>query len=145
MNQGNERPDEQEEWQAQERGLRAARGDRATGRDPLAERYLLLSEALAAAPVAEPPADFAATVSARIAQQDAAMERTLTTLLVCALALSLVVVTGMYGDKVLQVLRVGLPEGSMAVMFSALACISLTWGIRFASVVVRRPGNAGAM
>lgn len=144
MNHGNDLPDEQDEWLAQERGMLAARGSGSIASDAMAERYRVLCEVLVSAPVAEPPADFAAAVSARIARRDAAVERVMTFVLFCALVVSIIAVAGLYGGQVLEVFRARLSADSMTALFLALGCVAITWAIRFGSEIVRDGGQASA-
>ena len=75
-----------DEWQAQERGLRAALSGQRAGPD--APDYLRIAQAIASAPQSGPPMRFARDVAARIARHDAGIERWVSRVLLAVLAVA---------------------------------------------------------
>ena len=73
---------DESEWEAQERGMRAALGRDTDGLpDEAVATYRAVAEALMSAPRSEPPDDFAADVVERVARHDAGSERLLSRIL----------------------------------------------------------------
>ncbi len=127
MNHRHEPPIDETEWAAQERGLRAARTGTHHAMDPSSESYRALADALASAPIAEPPAGFAASVAARIAHDDARFERGLSRVLAGLFITALVVVASIYGGECLDLLAGRWGSGATGLVMAGLSCLALTW------------------
>lgn len=126
MNTKTPAPFDPREWADQERGMQAARDGASGLADPDAEHYRLVAAAVARVPRSAPPADFAATVAARAAQQDAGPERALSHGLLLALGAASVTVALLYAGPALQAIEVEL-AGAMPWIATGTCCIALSW------------------
>jgi len=133
------------EWEAQERGMRAAAGDGPDGMDPAAATYRVVAEALATLPRSEPPADFAAGVSRQIARSDAGLERPLSRILLVVFVMALALVGVLFGEPAWQLLRQALGGDAQGWLLAGMGCLALSWlggrAIEFSSQA-SRPGLA---
>ncbi len=119
-------PIDDAEWQAQERGLRAAR-DGAPAADGPDAAYRLVAKAAQSAPGSQPPADFAAVVVAHVARHEAGFERWLTNLLLAVFVIASGIVAAVYGGELWQTLQQGLGEGASGWVVAAISCAALSW------------------
>lgn len=115
------------EWEAQERGMRAASGTDAEGLPPMAARYRAVAEALASMPRSEPPADFAAGVVRRLARRDAGLERALSRILLAVFVVVAAILGLGYGEQFWQLLRQALGSAALGWVLASLGCLSLSW------------------
>lgn len=129
MNGNKEFPVDDREWDSQERGLRAARDRGMDAMDPTAESYRRVARAVLNAPRCEPPADFAAGIVARIAVQDAGIERALFRCLLLVLATSSAVVAALYGGQWWQAMQGMFSGGALRWVLAGAACTALSWMI----------------
>lgn len=115
------------EWDAQEKGMRAAKGRDAADVDALAESYRLVARSLASGPRSEPPADFAASVVAHVAKHEAGVERLVSRALFAAFAAGAIVMGVLYGDECWAALK-DLPgiDASGWVLLGT-TCVILSW------------------
>ncbi|MBN6152173.1 hypothetical protein JR065_17660 [Xanthomonas sp. AmX2] len=127
MNMTDKRLDDETEWEAQERGRRAARGREAGGMDAADADYRIVAQALASAPLAGPPADFAAGVAERVARHDAGIERAMSRILLAVFAIALLGVGVRYGAQGWQPLRYALGEVSLGWLLAGAGCVILSW------------------
>lgn len=115
------------EWEMQERGMRAARGHEAGGRNAATEGYRVVAEALVAMPRSEPPADFAAGVARRIVRHDAGLESLLSRVLLAVFVAASVFACVHYGGQGWRPLRQALGEDALGWVLAALGCVALSW------------------
>ncbi len=127
MNNKNELPVDEREWESQERGMRASRDRGTDAMDPTADSYRRVAMALTNAPRCEPPADFAAAVMAQIAIRDAGVERALLRGLVLVLAAASVIVTALYAGPWWQAMRGMLTGGALQWVVAGTGCVALSW------------------
>lgn len=118
---------DESEWEAQERGMRAARGRESDGMDAAASSYRRVAEALLADPGSGPPDDFAAAVASRVARHEAGIERFLSWMLLAVLALASIVVSAVYGGRVWQVLHLWSGDAALGWMSAGAGCAVLSW------------------
>lgn len=119
-------PIDDAEWQAQERGLRAAR-DSVHAADGLDASYRLIAQAVQSAPGCEPPVDFAAAVVAHVASNEAGFERWLSQLLLAVFLVASGIVAVVYGGELWQTMQQGLGEGASGWIVAAITCAALSW------------------
>lgn len=134
-------PVDEQEWQLQERALRAERSGAIAGDDPLLERYRQVARALRRPLPAAPPADFARSVALRMAMHaapDTRLEQQLLHVLSALLALSAVAAMALYGSQWLHAFAALLPSmaaGSAAAglafhwTLALAACLGLSWSL----------------
>lgn len=118
---------DESEWDAQERGMRAARGQDPGGMDAATACYRRVADALVAHSGSEPPDDFAAAVAARVARHEAGIERVLWRTLLAAFALASIVVAAIYGGRSWQALHLWSGDAAMGWMSVGAACAILSW------------------
>ena len=129
---------DEREWEAQERGMRAARGQAPADLDPLALEYRTVARAVLSHPVGAPPGDFVARAAARIARHEGGIERPLSRVLVAVFAIALVAAAVIYGTRYWQVFQqAGGPASGW--VLAGLACVALSWLSRQLAVIARRP------
>ncbi|MCX7033061.1 MAG: hypothetical protein NT046_03705 [Arenimonas sp.] len=118
---------DESEWEAQERGMRAASGADAEGLSGTAATYRAVAEALASMPRSEPPADFAAGVVHRLARRDAGLERPLSRILLVAFV-SVAAILGLaYYEAGWQLLRQAFSDDALGWVVLGLGCVTLSW------------------
>jgi hypothetical protein len=130
-------PIDEKEWEAQERGMLAARRGNAGGLDAAGESYRVLAEALDAAPLPGPPMDFAAGVLAQVARQEEGFERVLSRLLVGVFVIGALVVTGIYANEGLQLAEPVLGRGTPNLLLLGVGCVAVSWMGRRVHVTLR--------
>lgn len=118
---------DQSEWDAQERGMRAARGQGPDGTDAATSCYRRVADALITYPGSEPPEDFAAAVAAHVARHEVGIERILWRVLLVAFALASIAVTAIYGGRSWQVLHLWTGDAAMGWMSAGAVCAVLSW------------------
>lgn len=118
---------DESEWQAQERGMRAAPGGDAGGMDAATAHYRVVAGALRSLPLGEPPVDFAAGVAGRIARHDAGLERAMARILSVVLVVASIVVGVRYGGPWLQSLHQGFGGEASGWMLAGMGCVVLSW------------------
>ncbi|MCW4454385.1 hypothetical protein OK348_06210 [Flavobacterium sp. MXW15] len=132
-------PIDENEWQAQERGMRAARDHAPAGTDAATADYRIVAEALMSAPRSAPPADFATGVAGHIARHDAGIERLLSRILLAAFLLVSIVAGVLYGDHAWQSLQQALGGEVVEWMLAGAGCVVLSW---ICSLLLRRADYA---
>ncbi len=142
MNTSGKPPIDEAEWQAQERGMRAAREGDALGMNGLAEDYAIVARALVSPPRSEPPADFAADVAEHITRHEAGRERLWSRILLAASVLASIVVCARYGGPWWQPLRQSFDNDASGWMLAVAGCVALSWAARQLLVFARLPGGA---
>jgi hypothetical protein len=121
-------PIDESEWEAQERGMRAAPGGDAGGLTGAAEaHYRLVGRALVSLPRSGPPAGFAADVVKRIARHDAGLERLLSRLLLAAFLVASAFVGARYGEQWWQALNASFGGDALGWLLIATGCVGLSW------------------
>lgn len=120
-------PIDENEWQAQERGMRAALRHDADGLDVAAANYRVIAKALMSTPRSEPPDDFAADVVKRIAHHDARFERLLSRILLTVFIVSSLIVGVLYGEQWWQPLHQALGDAAPGWVLTAMGCVILSW------------------
>lgn len=128
------------EWEAQERGLRAALGQRADGLDATAASYRLVAEAVRSMPRTQPPADFAADVVQRVARHEAGLERLLSRVLLVVFLIACVFVTVHYGEPWWQALHQAVDGDALGWLLAGVGCLGVSW---LGSRVPDLAGHAG--
>lgn len=118
---------DENEWKAQERGLRAALGRDAGGLDAAAMSYRVVSEALMSTPRSGPPDDFAAGVVKRVARHDAGLERFLSRILLVVFLVASAIVGVQYGEQWWQALHRTLSGDALGWVLAAMGCVTLSW------------------
>lgn len=122
------------EWQAQERAREQARGITQAG-SPVTHADVLVAQALRSAPLPSLPPDFArdvarlaAAVPARAEDtNDSPLEQVLTAALGLSLGIAGVLTAAHYGADWWQASAAIMPEGSIAWIGVAAACMALSW------------------
>lgn len=125
-------PIDDAEWQAQERGLRAARGRDAGAPDAseleaAAASYRVIAKALRSSPRSEPPADFAADVVRRVASHEAGLERLVSRILLAVFLVASTIVGAVYGQQWWQGLNQEPNDGMSGWVLAAVGCVTLSW------------------
>ena len=115
------------EWQAQERGLHAARDHDAGRLDDTAANYRVIARALQSSPRSQPPADFAAGVAKRVAAHEAGFEQLLTRVLLAVFLVASLIVGAVYGQHWWHALNHELDHGVSGWVLAAIGCVSLSW------------------
>lgn len=118
---------DESEWQAQERGVRAALGGDASGLDAAAVNYRAVAKALMSFPRSEPPDNFAAEVVQRVAGQDAGFERLLSRLLLAVFLVVSILVGVRYGEQWWQPLHQTLSDDALDWLLTGMGCLILSW------------------
>lgn len=128
MSMTREPPIDEREWQAQERGMRAAPGDDTDVADSRTVHYRVVAQALRSTPCSQPPADFASSV-ARLAltHGDAGLERTLSKILLVVFAVSSLVVVALYGGRWWQSVHQAVGDNALAWLLVGMVCLVLSW------------------
>ncbi|MGH8078812.1 MAG: hypothetical protein ACREPE_16045 [Lysobacter sp.] len=128
MNMTREPPIDEREWQAQERGMRAAHGDDTDVADFRTAHYRVVAQALRSTPRSQPPADFASSV-ARLAvtRSDAGLERTLSQILLVVFAISSLMVIALYGGRWWQSIHQAVGDDTLAWLLAGMGCLILSW------------------
>ncbi|NYF35948.1 hypothetical protein [Stenotrophomonas sp. JAI102] len=114
-----------EEWQAQERGLRAALSGQRAGPDDV--DYLRIAEAIASAPQRGPPMRFAREVALRIACHDAGIERWVSRVLLAVLAIAVLAVGTLFGPEWGRAIEQAAGTAAVGWMMAGVGCVSLSW------------------
>lgn len=114
-----------EEWQAQERGLRAALSGQRAG--PEATDYLRIAQAIACAPQSGPPMRFARDVAVRIARHDAGIERWVSRILLALLALAVLAIGAMFGPAWWDAIKQSAGPTASGWLLAGAACVALSW------------------
>lgn len=137
MSMTREPPIDEREWQAQERGMRAARGQASAETDtsntagtadmPTAH-YRAVAHALRTAPGSEPPIDFAISVAGLATpRSDAGLERTLSRILLAVFAVSSLVVLALYAPRGWQSVRQAFDGDGLAWLLAGIGCLLVSW------------------
>lgn len=128
---------DEHEWEAQERGMRAARGQAPADLDPLALEYRKVARAVISHPVGAPPGDFVARAAARLARHEGGIERPLSRLLLAVFAVALVAAAVIYGARYWQAFQQP-GEPASGWVLAGLACVVLSWVSRQLRDIARR-------
>jgi hypothetical protein len=131
---------DEREWEAQERGMRAAREQAPADLDPLALEYRKVARAVVSHPVGAPPGDFVARAAAHVARHEGGIERPLSGVLLAVFAVALVAAAVIYGARYWQVFQHS-GEPATGWMLAGLACVVLSWVSRQLAVIARRPSG----
>ncbi|WP_448097558.1 hypothetical protein [Luteibacter yeojuensis] len=131
---------DEREWEAQERGMRAARGEGPADLDPLALNYRKVASAVISHPVGAPPGDFVARAAAHVARHEGGIERPLSRVLLAVFAVALVAAAVIYGAPYWQVFQQP-GEPASGWVLAGLACVVLSWVSRQLRDIVRRPSG----
>ncbi|MGY0612960.1 hypothetical protein [Luteimonas sp. A501] len=117
------------EWEAQEQGLRVARGNGhgPADADAVAHCYRLVATAVTTAPRSQPPPGFAAAVAARVGIRDPRFEPILARSLLLILATASIMAAALYADAAWYALRQALATDAMPWLAAAGICIALNW------------------
>lgn len=115
------------EWQAQERGMRAALGHDEGRLDTATAHYRIVAGAVASLDRSQPPANFAGDVVRHVARHDAGIERLLLQILFAAFLITLIVVAVQYGGHGWQALHSARYSDVLAWVPTGLGCIALSW------------------
>lgn len=118
---------EESEWEAQERGLRAALGRDASTLDAAAVNYRVVARALMSIPRSEPPEDFAADVVKRVARHDAGIERHLSRFLLALFVVVSSLVGVLYGELWWQALHHTLRDDARGWVLAGIGCVTISW------------------
>lgn len=126
-----EPPIDEREWQAQERGMRAAQGDDAdvagTADLPTAH-YRVVAQALQSTPGSQPPADFASSVAGlAVTRSEAVFERTLSKILLVVFAISSLVVVALYAGRWWQSVHQAFDGDALAWLLAGIGCLVVSW------------------
>ena len=124
---------DEREWQLQERALDEVRRG-VTGGDELLVGHRQVAQALRRAPAPDLPADFAASLAARVViapALDTRVERHLLRALVVVLALSAAVAVAVYGGQWLHATLALLPAATTNWGLALGACIGLTGALQW--------------
>lgn len=128
-----------DEWDAQERGMRAP-GERGVhGLEPATARYALVADALRSMPAATPPPDFAAAVAHRIGNRDAWFERLLWRTLLGVFAAALAVAAARYGARSWQALLHVLGDAASGWVLAGAAGLTLAGACRWLVELAQAP------
>lgn len=124
--------DKDNEWLAQERALQDERAGAVSTNDPLVARYRVIARALRQPLPEALPADFARTLAAQVqnAPLDTRVEQGLMRALVTLMAVSGVVVAGLYGQSWWPAIAELLPLSSGVAVNWAMAlaaCVGASW------------------
>lgn len=114
-----------EEWQAQERGLRAALSGQRAG--PEATDYLRIAQAIACAPQSGPPMRFARDVAVRIARHDAGIERWVSRVLLAVLAIAVLALGALFGPAWWSTVERTAGSAATGWLLAGAACVALSW------------------
>lgn len=114
-----------EEWQAQERGLRAALSGQRAGPDDV--DYLRIAEAIASAPQSGPPMRFARDVALRIARHDAGIERWVSRVLLAVLAIAALAVGTLFGPAWWSAIEQAAGRAATGWLLAGAGCVAVSW------------------
>ena len=106
-----------DEWQAQERGLRAALSGQRAGPD--APDYLRIAQAIASAPQSGPPMRFARDV--------AAIERWVSRVLLAVLAVAVLALVSLFGPAWWRAIEHAAGNAATGWLLAGAACVALSW------------------
>jgi hypothetical protein len=120
-------PIDEREWDAQERGMHAARRAPIDPLDTESEAYRRLAEIMDSAPIPGPPANFAASVVAQVARQEEGFERLLWRGLVGAFAVATVSVLLIFGEDYFRLVSPVLGPGMPNLLLIGGGCAVLSW------------------
>ncbi|MGO1542033.1 MAG: hypothetical protein ACTHZI_00380 [Luteimonas sp.] len=136
-------PSDAHQWEAQEQGLRAARGgDDPSGRE--AADYRLVAKAVATAPRSQPPADFAAVVASRAGTtRKPGLEPALVRGLMLILAIASILVTVPAAGPAWRAIRDGLAAGGLSWVAAGAACMVASWVMSQVRQIRAIPPGAG--
>lgn len=119
---------DEREWQAQERGMRAARGDDAGVADSLTAHYRVVARALQSTPGSQPPVDFASSVAQlAVTRSEPGLERMLSQILLVVFALSSLVVVALYGGRWWQSVHQAFGGDTLAWLLAGTGCLVVSW------------------
>lgn len=118
---------DEREWEAQERGMRAARGRDAGSLDVVALNYRQVAEALISAPLGEPPDSFAAAVVKHAARHDAGIERLLSRILLAVFLVATIMLGVLFGEQWWQSLHQTLGDDAQGWVLTGIGCVTLSW------------------
>lgn len=119
---------DESEWEAQERGMRAALGGDTGGLlDEAAVDYRFVAEALISVPHSEPPDDFAADVVKCVARHDAGLESLLSRILLAVFLVASTMMGVRYGEQGWQALHQMLSGDALGWALIAMGCVTLSW------------------
>lgn len=127
MNVSGKDPVDEQEWQCQERGRRAARGHGAGAMDMYSSDYCIIAQALDDMPRSEPPIDFANDLVKQVVGQDCARARGVSSSRLMLLVLAWLVAVIAYGWQGYSMLRLQYGDDALAWPLAAVACIGLSW------------------
>ena len=106
-----------DEWQAQERGLRAALSGQRAGPD--APDYLRIAQAIASAPQSGPPM--------RFARHDAGIERWVSRVLLAVLAVAVLALVSLFGPAWWRAIEHAAGNAATGWLLAGAACVALSW------------------
>lgn len=115
------------EWQAQERGMRAALGEASAGLDSTAASYFTVASAVLSAPVSEPPTDFAASVAAHVAKREPVVERVMSRMLAAAFVVAATATVIIYGDAWWAALEPWRGSDALGWIVAGAGCVLMSW------------------
>ena len=118
------------EWEAQERGLKAARTREAGAIDPAAADYRAVARALASAPRSQPPPGFAADVALLAARREAGLDRLLSRLLPPMFVVASLGAGARYGGAWWHAVQPSLGADALGWLLVGAGCVGLSWFMR---------------
>lgn len=130
------------EWAAQERGMRVARTGDVAGVDAVTASYGVVARTLDSASRSEPPKGFPGDVARRIIRQEAHAER-LSRVLLSAFVLVSIVVGVEYGGQCWQLLQQAFGDAAPGWLLAVAACVTLSWIGKQLLDLARLAGNGG--
>jgi len=130
MNKSEEPEIDENEWAAQERGMRAALGRDARNMPAAEASYRLIAKALASTPRGAPPENFAREVAEHIKLKAAGVEVLWIRLLMATFALAAFAAGMRYGAQWWQALPAALDAQAWSWILTAIGCATASWLFR---------------
>lgn len=127
MNSNKEPPFDDREWEIQELGMLAARGDGTDAMDPAAESYRRIATALINTQRYDPPPDFAVGVVEQIAVRDAGIDRVIFRSFALVLVAASIIMAALYGDQWWQAIQEELTGSARQWLTVGTGCVVLSW------------------
>ena len=130
MNKSEEPEIDENEWAAQERGMRAALGRDARNMPAAEASYRLIANTLASSPRSAPPENFASEVAEHIKRKAAGVEVLWIRLLMATFALAAFAAGMRYGAQWWQALPAALDAQAWSWILTAIGCATASWLFR---------------